>query len=382
MVYTIYANKLEEVTKKLEKLQSKAAKYGKKFSFSIGEEYPAEIAIRDIDYVTQTIYTTNTCKVAAVDISIDCDSFICANGWKVVAHIEHGEGGNIVTAFGCEALKEWYTIPAHCDHCNTNRRRNNTFIVQHENGEFKQVGKSCLEDYTGISPAACALWAEVKDVCLDTSGEEFCSFESVASMRVYDTATIIAYAVDSIVKDGYVKADCPNSTKANVFEMSHKNAEISEKAKEKAEKIIKWLESLPLDTIGIEADCKSLAKSGFCKPRHFGRLAYIPIAYQKATEKAAKETERNNQEVNSIYIGTIGEKITIKADIAQLVTSFPTMYGTTYLYKFVSAGNVFVWFSSRPVENVVNGCAIKGTIKDHNTRDGIKQTILTRCKVV
>ena len=52
-------------------------------------------------------------------------------------------------------------------------------------------------------------------------------------------------------------------------------------------------------------------------------------------------------------------------------------------------GNVLVWFASKPLERVnENGVYedvtevshIRATVKEHNERDGVKQTIITRCK--
>ena len=65
---------------------------------------------------------------------------------------------------------------------------------------------------------------------------------------------------------------------------------------------------------------------------------------------------------------------------AKLLTSWEGMYGTTYLYKFTDdQGNVYIWYASRGIETH-DGMTLKGTVKDHNERDGVKQTVLTRCK--
>ncbi len=386
MIFTIYANRLEEITKKLEKLENKAKRYGKKLNFSVGEEHPETIAIRDIDHITQTIYTQGTCVVAAVDVNIDFDSLICLDGWRVVAQIDHGNNGNIVNLIDQKEQINtiWHNLKPHCDHCNTNRQRNITFIVKHKSGAYKQVGKGCLMDYTGISPALVAMAAEIRDICIDSSGEKECCKSDINNIKMFSVRDILAASVESIEKYGYIKADCQNSTKSNVLEMLHKQTETSEKSKKEAENIINWLKNLDIET-GIERDCKSLICGEYAKIKHIGKLAYMPISYKKALEKKQKEIEqsaRKEAEKISDYIGTIGEKLTFKAEKAVLLTSYPTEYGYTYVYKFVSGGNVFVWFSSRNVDNITDGCTIKGTVKNHSERDGVRQTILTRCKVI
>lgn len=386
MIFTIYANRLEEVSKKLEKLQNKAKKYGKKLNFSVGEEHPATIAIRDIDHITQTIYTKETCVVAAVDVEVDFDTLICLDNWRVVAQIDHGDNGNVVNLINSQEQINaiWYDLKPFCEHCNTNRRRNITFIVKHENGIYKQVGKSCLMDYTGISPALVAMAAEIKDICIDSSGEKECYNFDINNIKMFSIHDILAASVESIEKYGYIKADYPNSTKLNVLEMLHKQTETSEKSKKEAENIINWLKNLDVN-IGIERDCKSLICGEYAKIKHIGKLAYMPISYKKALEQKQKEIEqsaRKEAEKTSVYVGTVGEKVTFTAEKAALLTSYPTEYGYAYVYKFISNGNIFVWFSSRSVEGIQDGCTIKGTVKSHSERDGVKQSILTRCKVI
>ena len=82
-----------------------------------------------------------------------------------------------------------------------------------------------------------------------------------------------------------------------------------------------------------------------------------------------------------MYVGEVGQKLTILAEKAKLVTSWDGYYGTTWLYSFTDAsGNVFIWKSSRCIE-VKDGMKLKGSVKEHREYDGIKQTVMTRCSV-
>jgi hypothetical protein len=40
-----------------------------------------------------------------------------------------------------------------CDHCQTNRQRKDTFVVRHEGGEEKLIGRQCLKDFLGHASA-------------------------------------------------------------------------------------------------------------------------------------------------------------------------------------------------------------------------------------
>ena len=55
-------------------------------------------------------------------------------------------------------------------------------------------------------------------------------------------------------------------------------------------------------------------------------------------------------------------------------------WGPAFLYKIIdTAGNVLIWYASRTIEEAKK---LRATVKDHSARDGIKQTIVTRCSVV
>ena len=68
--YTIYADQVEEVRKRLDRLAKKAANYKIPFSYTISEEHPKKVSVYEVDSVTQTIHTVGTYMVAAVDITL------------------------------------------------------------------------------------------------------------------------------------------------------------------------------------------------------------------------------------------------------------------------------------------------------------------------
>lgn len=440
MTYTIYSSKVEEVAKRLDRIARKAERYGVPFSYTIGEEHPQKVAVKEIGPDCRTAETVRTYIVEAVDIEVECEGFVKANGWTVLAKIEHGDKGNIVTTFGtAEAKPEWYTAPARCDHCGTNRFRAVTFICQSEDGEFRQVGRSCLQDYTGIAPQVALMWAEVHDIIADDLVSDWDGISDRKVARMYEVEEIIAHACDSIKAKGYIKSEMPNSTKDQVADRIRKHEEPSKDGIEKAKRIIEWLQklgdqliedeaelnrlyNLAYDTTecchpvkdedakreyirkrdsisyltGIERDCIPLAKSGFAKGQHFGRLAYMPIAYDRYIERKEREAKRIAEaeatRKSSEYIGEIGKRMEFQIAEMKLISSWETQYGTTYLYKFLDTdGNVLVWFASQTFgEWTKDGrwityesvSKINATVKDHNERDGVKQTIITRCKKV
>lgn len=409
MTYTIYSSQSEEVTKRLDRIARKAERYNVPFSYTIGEAYAKEVAVYEYDPANGALervgcmgaYQTYT--VEAVDIDINCEGFIKANGWTVLAKIEHGDKGNIVTPFAdAEINPDWYTAPARCDHCGTNRTRTVTFMCRNENGDIRQVGKSCLKDYTGILPQVAVWWAEVTDIIANDMDCDSATFATKCAVMMYSVKDIIALACDSIKSNGYIKSDSNNATKDQVIRCIKENAKPSKDGIAKAEEIINWLEHL-LDeepnTIGVERDCIPLVKSGYAKIKHIGRLAYMPIAYDRYIERKEREAKRNAEAEaarnSSEYVGEIGKRMEFNIAEMKLLSSWDTQYGVTYLYKFVTTdGNVLMWFASsifgewkrvgkhQQFFQITDCNQIKATIKSHNERDGVKQTIITRCKKV
>lgn len=101
------------------------------------------------------------------------------NGWGLRATLQNVDGGQtfLIRSSGDSIDSSSAPQSMVCDHCGTTRDRNNTYIMEHESGERVQLGSSCMEAYTGISPEG--LWAmdwRVPDTMRledDSEGDEF-----------------------------------------------------------------------------------------------------------------------------------------------------------------------------------------------------------------
>lgn len=378
MTFTVYAELAQEVSKKLDRLAKKANAYGIQFSYSTSAEHPQLVRVLAVDPVTQTQAEVSRHTVAAVNFEVECDGLIRANGWTVRAKVEHGDKGNIVTAFGSYPVKpEWYTAAPNCDHCQTNRYRGVTFFVEHEDGSVRQVGRTCLKEYTGISPATAAMWAEVQDLVdrgVDCTREEWDAWHPAP---MYEVLGILAHAADEVREFGYRRSSEPDSTRDRVLGRVLSGEQPSEAGLAEAREVMDWLTAMePDDASDLERNCITLALSGYAKRNHIGMLAYMPVGHRRKIERQAQQEAAV---ARSEYVGEVGQRITLKAATVALLSSWDGYYGTTWLYKFVDeSGNVFIWKSSRPF-TAEDGATIRATVKDHNERDGVKQTIVTRC---
>lgn len=101
---------------------------------------------------------------------------------------------------------------------------------------------------------------------------------------------------------------------------------------------------------------------------------------QTEKERAEREVRKQKEADSSKYVGEIGKRISFQPTAIQCLTSWETMYGTTFLYKIIDTfGNVFTWKTSSSISENVS--SITGTVKNHSVYNGVKQTELTRCRV-
>ena len=100
----------------------------------------------------------------------------------------------------------------------------------------------------------------------------------------------------------------------------------------------------------------------------------------------AEEAERKVKAEKSSYFGNVGDKVDGLEVTFKNEFFYETQFGGMCIYIFEDAdGHQFKWNTSSGFgtslekEEVIT---IKGTIKEHSEYNGIKQTVLTRCKLV
>jgi superfamily I DNA/RNA helicase len=75
------------------------------------------------------------------------------SGWEEIGVIHSVNGQHEIEQFGGTVIPEKYVQdPGNCEHCKTRRKRNNTFILKHEDGSYKQVGSDCIHEFLGDKP--------------------------------------------------------------------------------------------------------------------------------------------------------------------------------------------------------------------------------------
>lgn len=385
--YTIPETERENVLKILNRYSKKATAYGCPLTYEASQPFATEVQLYE-----QTSGVSRFVKSVMVEVfslTIDGD-VICKGGYEVVARIEHLDEGNVVYPLGDESEVKlaWKTMKPHCEHCGCNRGQKATYIVRDEEGVEKQVGSTCLKDYCGIDPQRIGILNHIESMCINLDIDRY-DFERNPIPHAYKTLPTLALAIRLQKEFGHVKSDRSDSNKEKLKQLVLDGERPSDKELAEAEELANAIVELNLSEAcrHLLDNILVLLKSGYCKLSHFGYIAYAPLAFERYKIKKQQEAEleelkkaEREAERKSAYVGKIGERITIEVACVRCLTSWEDDRGITYLYKIIDVeGNVFIWYASRKITEVTK---LKATIKNHSERDGIKQTIVTRCSVI
>lgn len=386
MKYSIPESNFEALSSKLKKIQNKCNKFGCEFTFIVLGEHMEDI-FEDHHFVGAMKY---------IDVEVSGTAII--NNWQFVATLEHTQAGNIVRVYDDQEVPKWaYTVEPKCDHCHTNHYRKDTYLVRNTiTGEFKQVGRSCLKDFTnGLSAEHVADYMSYFTI-LENAGE----FSGSGFKKYYDTKKYLLFVVETIKHFGYLSKsnaesydDRPTSYRAFSYMMDPSDSEISEMTKagfvadasenhKEVDEAMTWIISQTPEE-GYLFNLKAACSKEYCESRDLGIIASLLPAHfraiEKESERIAREAKKATQ-AESNWIGTEGDRIEITVD-CKCVTCWQNEFGTTFVYKMTDdSGNIFTWKTGKSID--AGKVTLKGTIKAHTEFRGEKQTELTRCKLL
>ena len=409
MRYSIPEFNIESLEKKIARIRNKCAKYGCEFKYERVGEHFEEHSIADERNEFGEVISSHKEVIRFIDVEADGTARI--NGWRFAASLEFTDKGNIIKGNGdLEIPDRYYSCSPWCEHCKKAVDRRRSFIVfNEESGEFKQVGRSCLVDYTGGLSAESAANVESFIKELETASD-FRDYRGGYS-DYYDVKEFMAYAAEAIRLYGYAKNDgygivSTTQRARELYEYDGKYGRMGRDALDRVEdakgkgfdakrsesvdlakKVAAWIAGNEKNDNyyhNLKVACSLL----YCDRRTLGLLTSAFPSYNREleyeAERRAKEAKLAEESEKSSWVGEIGKRLSFKPASVVCVTSWETMYGETYIFKMEDeAGHVFTWKTSNyilgddePFEKIT------GTVKAHNEYRGVKQTELTRCRVV
>ncbi len=380
-----------------------------------------EVAVRD-DHDCIVGYKT------VIDITVEGPAVV-VDGWRLVAVLQHEDGANVVRrADGGDAgeFPEGYrVVEGRCDHCNTVRRRNDTFVLQHEDGRFCQVGRDCLRDFIGVAPEAALFAALVlPEVAgwFDGDGDGF-GEGSATHAEAWRFLTLVAALVRTVgwfSKAAAERAFPPMMSTAQeawfyLFppkgRRDQKAPEIVDRDREVARAAVGWIldESTPKRTEFLW-NLSVMARKERFSHRDIGLAAALVSAYLRHVEGLVRRETMNARAAAAGHFAKPGDKFGGRASKKEreagverldpvevevmLVRAFNTHFGVSNLVKMVTAeGHLLTWFTSgtahwvrdegleRRIEAGDVVLLHGGTVKAHKVYQGTPETEITRGKL-
>lgn len=401
--FSVYAGHMYDLRKKVTAIKNKCAKYGCDFHFAeVGEE------VKEIKH--PDLHITIKCKF----IICEAEGIAIVNGWQFISSVEHTEKGNIFrkAVTDVEIPERYRTSAPFCEHCNSLRKRNGTFIIRNtETGEFKQVGRNCLCDFTnGMSVQFATMVASFRPVFEEA--EETPSVGHIGWRdRLFGTRDFLQFAAETIRHFGYSVASKGGSTElrtSDFFDVANGNTRFweekrireverlmekvgfdanSDGAKKMVDDAVAWLDAQEEHNDYIHNLKVAVALENVDCSR-FGLLVSLFPTYNRELLEQAKRREGAEAGRASEFIGEVGSRVTVNVSSVKCITSWDSCFGrmvtpvTTYVWKITdNENNVFTWKTQNWFDEENPPKTIVGTVKEHKVFREVKQTELTRCKV-
>lgn len=282
-------------------------------------------------------------------------------GWKLVGIVDSNtflhntifENGikinnAIYTTFEILPDECFKKAPKLCEHCNFCRKRNTTFILKNvETKEYKQVGSSCLEDFTQIKNANSI--ANYVNSWYSTANYEIDEKTHKEDMHV-QVEYLLPIAVKIVDEHGFNSLTSKNPSVYEMQKLIDNFTEAEEKYQEKSKDILKYYqEKLPLitnDSTFSNEMIKAVCSYSII-PKNL-TLTYLLCAVRDYNIFLKKRIAKSE------FFGEIGEKYTFNNVELLKAKSIQSFYG-----EAISATFDYNGYTLSTITNPTTGIASK-----------------------
>lgn len=320
-------------------------------------------------------------------------------GWQFVAKIEHDTTMNEVMGFGAqrmidenpELFKKLTTCPPNCEHCNLKRDRNTTYLFLSDEGDKTiQVGSSCMDDFTGHDdPRKLLMQANQFVTVMDELSDPDEMYEGASGFKVFDTRDVWAAAAALIREDGrWVSRDRATDMGSSadwvtqilmdtkVFDKMVKPVDF-----ETADHVQSWLtdENFDPGTNLYLHNLRVMAQRGYVKAQAIG-FAGSAVASWGREQSKARTRQGTHEKLASVALGEEGERLEREVRVEKKI-AIDTHFGmsTLHIMRDLETNGKITWFNSGYGKFAEGDTyTITGRVKQHQTRDGLLETQLTR----
>jgi hypothetical protein len=397
-IYTIPEQSMGKLEIKLEKINKKAVK--------LGFPLVSMTTIREVFKSKIDPFTEIRHEWKAIEVEISGETPRIA-GCAFVAALDHlvDDEGKPITILrvvpGMDLPERFRTIGPICEHCHQIRKRVKTYVLQDESLTYKIVGSTCLSDFTGagFDPESAAAYCEmVLDLCDEAREESERSggprTEAWINLDKFLAVTAALIRIDGWLSKSQAMTHGVQST-ANIcgtmFFDRREDPDIRKFCTEReptqedidmALATREWIRNLGTEKAvsDYEYNLKTVEGLGRVNDRLFGIAASAVAGYRRWV---GKEVERKHAAETSNHFGEVGKREVFTLTVSTIFET-ENQWGVTRIVKFLSEeGNRAVWFSSKDPKVEIGGTyKVKATVKKHDEYQGVKQTTLTRCKIL
>jgi len=406
-VFEIPSWNIPRLEKEVAKINKRAAKLGVGSISLVTHEIKKDIHPEWIARVAEGLTIESYEEIPKV--TLHCIEFVGEPpklaGWSFVGKLDHiSLPGEVVLKAvpGQEIPAQFYNAEAMCKHCGKIRRRNDTFILNHEDGQYTQVGRQCIRDFLGHDPSRIAshltaIWKLIDNIENENEGwfgggyrDYMFSHEKVLTVT---SAVIRTFgwmpksraegenkpATAQLVCELLLPAGIGNDSAKQQLVKQIKWNDVQDTAE--ANNATEWLKTQP-DNVNNDymQNLKKIARAESVPSAMFGYWCSLISAYHRAVGE-----EANRKQVHKLdaWLGNPKDKVTIEVQVVGK-TYLSSNFGAVTLVRMVDTeGRTLVWFASSK-SGMDERCKylIKGTIKSHGLFREQKQTVLTRVKVI
>lgn len=333
-------------------------------------------------------------------------------GWSFRAKVLNGAFvgdavGGVIQPLGEIAIPEAtrdqaLATPHLCEHCKADRRRRDTFLVEHDDGRWAQVGRQCMKDFLGhANPEAMAKAAEYVLTAVGLAGEaEEEGWGGGRREELFPLEDFFAVVMGLIRTFGYLSKTAANPpfTPESTAEMammvlvSHNwrdgkpICELGSEDSERAAKLMAWAtEWLATPSNDYQFNAANAFASGVASTRTAGILASLAPAWDREMAHYVAKQKAAEKATESRHVGTVKKRDEMTLTLIRSF-SFDTDFGLMYIHKMQDPeGNSIVWKtgnavrdSNRRLLEAGQTVRVKATVKEHGEYKGEKQTVVTR----
>lgn len=368
------------------------------------EPFAIQIDVTYHYYVYELSSEFDQNNIAGVDIQFE----------GVIDLIDQNENAKVFKLADSNLFK--YLDNCQCDECHKSIGRNK-YIVFSKSGkpvesrnDLVVLGTSCAKNYFPFDVVSYIgdvenFYAELFGDCDDSMGYGSHSNNYINTQKLFSLVGCVTDDFKVYTKDGGTKGD------VELLIKGRKSKDFVYVApKTKWEDMEQWLKAaygeakdeFSTNVHGVMFDpySEELKLRDDIDMKYLGIACYAFVGAKKAHDKELEKQARAKMYKDSVkddWFGNVGDKFE-KELMFEKIIGFDGYYGYTYFLFFRDEeGRVYKWSSSNGSYKCWSSVSgndgycdyevgkkylIKGSIKDHSEYNGVKQTVITRCKVL